>query len=363
MMRRNKDKPVSIKTSVPRRPDPNVVYAFSDVPGEGRPVAVGPGVWWLRLPVPFSLGSVNIWLIEDGGGFCLVDCGLNGEKSRAAWAPYVDGWLNGRPITRIIATHFHPDHIGAAAWLVERTGAHFLCPRTEYQFARMLALESGEQLNETARWFYTRAGAPADMLEQFTARGNVYRKAVPNLPPCFERIQNGDLLTIGGRGWRVYTGGGHALEMAALWCEELGLFIAADHILPTITPNISVWQTEPEADPLSEFLETIEGFRLMLPFDALVLPSHGKPFTGLHQRIIALTEHHEDRLDEVVEACASEVQTAADITNMLFRVDLDANQWGFAIGEAIAHLHKLMVDGRITRHIGTDGVARFSAVS
>ena len=344
------------------RPDADLTYPFAEAPPEGRPMEIAPGVHWLRLPVPFSLGFVNVWLIEDGNGFCLVDCGMNGEKTRAVWMPILEGWLDNRPITRLIGTHFHPDHIGAAAWLVEHTGARFLSTRTEYLLSRMLSLDTGQLSNETARQFYIRAGTPPDLLEQFIARGNVYRKAVPALPPSYERIQHGDRLTIGGRVWRVFAGGGHAPEMAALWCEELSVFISADHILPTISPNVSVWQTEPEADPLSEFIDTIEGFRAVVPFDVLVLPGHGKPFKGLHQRVDALVTHHEERLDQIVAACRMKPQTATDITALLFRTELDATQWGFAIGEAIAHLHRLRGEGRIKRRIDSNNVARFSAV-
>jgi glyoxylase-like metal-dependent hydrolase (beta-lactamase superfamily II) len=156
----------------------------------------------------------------------------------------------------------------------------------------------------------------------------------------------------------VIIGEGHAPEHACLYCAEAGVLIAGDQILPRISPNISVQTYEPDGDPLARYLASLKKLRTALPSDILVLPSHNLPFYGAHERIDELAAHHHARCDEVVTACARP-SSAADLLPVLFRRVLDRHQMGFALGEALAHLHYLKGLGALTRNPGQDGVDRF----
>jgi glyoxylase-like metal-dependent hydrolase (beta-lactamase superfamily II) len=169
---------------------------------------------------------------------------------------------------------------------------------------------------------------------------------------------DGGVVQIGGHAWRCISGYGHAPEHIALYCEDLGVLIGGDMMLPRISTNVSVYEQEPESNALAQFLDSIDKFK-PLPEATLVLPSHGKPFTGLHRRIEQLHDHHRDRLSEVMDACAQAPCSAADILSVMFKRPLDMHQTTFAMGEAIAHLHLLWFGGRLQRTLGADGVYRF----
>jgi glyoxylase-like metal-dependent hydrolase (beta-lactamase superfamily II) len=196
-------------------------------------------------------------------------------------------------------------------------------------------------------------------VEKIRERASYYPTLVPAVPRQFRRLMEDDVVHIGGRGWRCISGHGHAPEHIALYCDALNLLIGGDMMLPRISTNVSVFDMEPEADALKLFLQSIDKFT-DLPADTLTLPSHGKPFTGLHRRIEQLHEHHRDRLAEVLAACALKPCSAADVLPILFKRKLDLHQTTFAMGEAIAHLHALWFDGRLQRQRDAEGVYRFS---
>lgn len=321
---------------------------------------VAPGVLWVRLPLPFRLDHVNVWLIAERDGWCLVDTGFGNAAVMEEWERRFDALLEGRPVTRVIVTHMHPDHVGLAGWICERFGAPLLMSRTEWLTARMLTLGDGEAEREAYRAFYRAAGAAPDVVEALAGRGGAYRKAVTPLPARFTRLADGDELTIGGYDWDVIAAEGHAAEQICLYCEGLGLLISGDQVLPVISPNVSVWPSEPESDPLGRFIVSLEKFE-DLPEETLVLPSHHWPFRGLHGRIEQLLDHHDERLAETLSACL-EPSTAIEVTRALFPKALDQHQMLFAIGEALAHLNGLIKVGLIRRTTGRDGVWRYAAV-
>ncbi len=195
------------------------------------------------------------------------------------------------------------------------------------------------------------------MLAQMRSRRNYYPSLVPSVPASYTRLQDGQLVTIGSAQWRVITGFGHSPEHAALYCAELNLLISGDMVLPRISTNVSVFAVEPDGNPLQQYLDSLGKFA-GLPADVLVLPSHGKPFRGLHTRITQLREHHVARLAEVMAACVAP-QSAVDIVPLMFKRALDAHQLSFALGEALAHLHALWHDGQLQRTRDDDGIYRF----
>jgi glyoxylase-like metal-dependent hydrolase (beta-lactamase superfamily II) len=324
-----------------------------------EPCAIVPGLYGVRFALPFALDHVNVWLAEQPDGWTVIDAGLADEQTRARWRDLRQGLLAERPIARVVATHYHPDHMGLAGWLCAETGAELWTSRTEWLTARLLAQETSAEWVEAGRLFDHRAGLDHRLIAQRAARGNLYRRRVTPPPPSFRRLGDGDRLRFAGAEWRVMVGRGHAPEMLCLFSPEHNVLIAGDQVLPRISPNVSVWPSEPEADPLADFLSSLARFR-ELPEDCLVLPSHGLPFRGLRERIDQLVGHHHERLERALEACATPV-TLAEVMPRLFERALDVHQLQFALGESLAHLNHLVARGQLGRALDADGRLRYGA--
>lgn len=330
----------------------SLAFPYTELPEPATTTPVAPGILWVRMPLPFQLNHINLWLLEDGDGWTLVDTGLGNDDTKALWEALFKGL--GRPITRLISTHFHPDHMGLAAWLTERFDIRLWATQSEWLYGRMMAVDETPALVQAHSDFYRRAGFGEEHQKLVAQRGNVYRTRVVPVPPVYHRIAAGDLIEIGGRSWRVMVGGGHAPEHACLYCPEANILISGDHILPKISPIVGVWPAEPDADTLGTYLASIPQFRT-LPEDVLVLPSHGLPFHGLHQRLDQLDHHHDARLAKTLAACATPA-TAWQVQQQLFTRPLDTHQTLFAASETVAHLHYLMGKGQVARETGPDGV-------
>jgi glyoxylase-like metal-dependent hydrolase (beta-lactamase superfamily II) len=334
-----------------------IEHPWSEPPAPGTTRDVASGVKWLRMPLPFQLDHINLWLVEDGDGWAIVDTGVGLPDVRALWERIFAGELHGRRVTRVLVTYFHPDHMGNAAWLAERGDVEVWCTQAEFLIGQM-AWRTGEaQDNEPRLRHYRRNGCGEEALASLRRRGNHYPGLVPTMPSAFRALADGETVTLGDRPFRVIVGRGHSPEHAALWCEASGVLISGDQVLPKITTNVSVWPDQPRGNPLRLYLDSLERFR-GIGADALVLPSHGFPFRGLPERLAELRTHHAARLAETLDAIA-EPRSAADIVPILFRRQLDTHQLTFALGEALAHLHLLEGDGRAVRLVGDDGVHRF----
>jgi glyoxylase-like metal-dependent hydrolase (beta-lactamase superfamily II) len=336
---------------------PPLDFPWAEPPAAGTAREVAPGVSWVRMPLPFRLNHINLWLLADGARPVVVDCGYGLSETRDHWRTI----LAERPPARVLVTHFHPDHMGNAGWLSETYGAEVATTEAEWLWAHYARHGDPASELDARLAFYRAHGLDEARLDALHNRGNWYPQGVPTLPRHYRRLRDGDIETIGGRRWRVIIGRGHAPEQALLHCAELDVLIAGDQVLPKITPNVAVQHPEPLANPLKQFLDTLDRLHY-LPDDTLVLPSHGLPFRGLKARLDAMRAHHDDRLAEVLEACAAP-RTTVDIVGVLFRPDLDIHQLGFALGEALAHLRFLEDAGRLSRTTGADGVIRFTRVS
>ncbi len=325
---------------------------------------MSPGILWLRMPLPFALNHINLWLLADGDAWTIVDTGFALDSVKDCWQGILAGLAPKPPcgrISRLIVTHFHPDHLGLAAWLQELTGAP-------------LYMTAGEYLTAHAVWHEVAGHGNQPMLRQFRAHGldeercaalerrsGAYNRGVPAIPTHYQRLFDGDELLIGGQRWQVRVGFGHSPEHAALYSPDLGVLISGDMLLPKISTNISVFAVTPRADSLADYLASIDHYR-ELPRETLVLPSHGLPFYGIDGRVNALHAHHDERL-ALLEAHCSTPRSAAELLMTLFPRDLDTHQTMFAMGEAIAHLNRLERAGRLLRSEDTaSGLTRFVRV-
>ncbi len=348
-------------------------YPLGDtLPAPGTTLEVAPGVRWIRMGLPFALDHINLWLLRDAvdapdatgakiQGWTVVDCCITHADSKAQWEQIFASELQGMPILRVVVTHMHPDHIGLAHWLCERWQAPLWMSATDYGVARINTLESTGNGGAGAALFFASHGlTDPDALEKIRGRSNYYASMVPAVPQQYHRLMDGGRLCIGGRSWECISGYGHAPEHIALYCGDLKVLISGDMMLPRISTNVSVYEIEPESNALRQFLDSIDRFAV-LPDNTLTLPSHGKPFLGLHTRIGQLHDHHRDRLAEVMEACRQAPQSAHDVLPVLFKRKLDLHQTTFAMGESIAHLHLLWFEGKLRREMGGGGVWRFSA--
>lgn len=343
-----------------------LTYPFSDPPDPGQLLEVAPGVQWLRMPLPFALDHINLWVLDDASaqqagaeaGCMLVDCGIDSPETRQHWETIFATGLQQRTVTRILATHFHPDHLGLAHWLCARHHAPLLMTLGEYTMGRLLSgkLPGGDSVSAVEH-FRRHGIATPEALEKIAARGDFFARMVPQMPHNYRRLQQGTTLQLAKKTWRVQVGCGHSAEHAALYNAQDNVLISGDMLLPTISTNISVFALEPEANPLPLFMQSLRDF-LDFPADMLVLPSHGLPFRGAHARVRQLLAHHEERLERTREWCA-QPRHAAEIVPLMFTRVLDLHQTTFALGEALAHLHALWHAGELQRELGADGVYRF----
>lgn len=326
---------------------------FALPPEEGAATEVAPGVLWMRLPLPMALDHVNVYALDDGdGGWSIVDTGFDSRRGRAIWETLLSGPLQGRPVRRVIGTHHHPDHIGLAGWFMEQDGARLMMSRTAWLMARMLVLDVQDRASPQALAFWRRAGMPADLLDRRAAeRPFNFADVVHPLPLGFIRLSEGDVIDLGQRRWRVAMGHGHAPCHVTLWSLDDNLVIGGDQLLPSISPNLGVYPTEPDADPVGEWLESCIRLQDLARDDQLVLPGHKLPFTGLPLRLTQLIQNHRAGLARLTEALAEAPRSAVDCFDILYRRRIGEGEFGLALVEAVAHLNHLHRAG-VIRQVG-----------
>src|SRR5690625_984176 len=350
-----------------------LTYPWKDfLPEFGQLKEVHPGVFWLRLPLPFALDHINVWLLRDEfngqPGWTLIETDVALDEKEVFWQHLFRHGLEGLPIVRVLVTHMHPDHVGLAGWLCAHWQAPLWMSMTDYTVASLWVQPPSEtnslaSLGQATAAHYARNGlTDADLLEQIRARDSYYSNLVGPLPTQFHRLLHGDNVTIDGAQWQAIVGYGHAPEHLSFWCAEKNLLISGDMVLPRISTNVSVHAYEPDSDPLTLYLNSLDNYA-HVDGQALVLPSHGRPFYGLHERIKQQHEHHAERLQETYEACAQRPISAADLVPIMFKRPLDAHQMTFAMGEALAHLHALYYAGKLQRQLDDDGIYRFTSIA
>lgn len=338
-----------------------LTYPFDGVPAPGEAVQVARGVLWLRFALPFQLDHVNVYALRDGEGWAVIDTGLRTPDAVAAWEAALAGPLEGRPITRLICTHMHPDHIGLAGWLCERSPASLWMSRLEYVTARMLMAEEAGDAPEDGARFFRAAGWTEDQIEKWRADYGGFAKGVAPMPRSYHRLAEGETVNVDGDDWTVVIGSGHSPEHVCLWRRSDDVFLAGDQILPRISSNVSVWPTEPMADPLGDWMDSLDRLRQLTPENALILPAHGEPFSGVHARLEALKRGHETALKRLERTLRQPSRVIDGFPAVFGRVVGDG-VLGMATGEAQAHLNYLERRGRARRTRDENGVDWWTAV-
>ena len=343
----------------------NLVYPYPDHPKPGETREIAAGVHWLTMPMGGSLSHINLYLLDDGDGWYVVDTGLGNPETEGLWRQLFAGAMRGKPVKGVICTHMHPDHIGQAGTICDEYQCTLMMSRAEYYQARAFHM-SGPGSNHSS-WqgqiFYERAGMPRDYMGQMRQMWETRRNdgfGMPALPMGYRRLVDGDELRIGNQVWDVVVGAGHSPEHVCLHCKALDVMISGDQILPIITSNVSVHPTEPDANPLKDWMESHDKF-MRTPSETLVLPAHNLPFYGVRERLRQLINHHEDRMLAIEEHCQTPA-VARELLPVLFKRHLDPRQMMMALGEAIAHLHLLMHRNRIERKLGEDGCYYFQSI-
>lgn len=322
-------------------------YPWESPPDRGGWQIVADGVLWLRMPLPFSLDHINLYILRHGDGWVIVDTGLGNQETRDVWERTFEEALEGRPVKAVISTHFHYDHTGALGWLSTR----FKCPvymtQGEYQALYVDPSNGGEPGWEFFQ-FFERSGVSEKRLAEFrkVIRGSAFERQVP---ASYVRLKNQQVLRIGNRDWEIVVGSGHSPEHACLYCREDRLFISGDQVLPRITSSICVTVTEPDGNPLADWLDSIKALK-SLPDDVLVLPAHELPFHGLHARLGELAMHHGKKL-ESLSCWLDEERTIDELTELLFPHATSSFDLMLANGETRAHLNFLFADEQITRRL------------
>jgi len=330
-------------------------YEFDTRPETGFTMPVADGILWLRMPLPFAMGHINLWLLRDDDGWAIVDTGVFTEDARKVWTQTFADALNKERISRVIVTHLHPDHVGCAGWLADEQAVDLWMSRTEYLLCRILVADTGRTAPDEGTRFYHAAGFPADAMVRYRDMFGLFGKYVAPLPEAYKRLADGDLLSIGNDRWEIVIGRGHSMEHACLYNKERNMLISGDQILPTISSNVSVYPTEPAANPLHDWIESLTMMKQRVPDDVLVLPAHGKPFRGAHGRVDALIDEHLDGLKALLDLCKKPIR-AVDAFPALFKSEITGKNLMLATGESIAHLNYLLNDGSIVAEPDDDDV-------
>lgn len=333
-------------------------------PEPGAVTRVADGLLWLRLALPFTLDHINVYLVEDHDGWIVYDTGIGDEASQAVWERVLRDHLGGKPFKRVVVSHYHPDHIGLAGWFSRRFEIPVSATLGEFLTAQIACVDTTAETFANVQAFYRAAGLDLDGDQMTIEYTSGYRKRLTALPLRYSRLIDGMQLVIGDDIWEVITGGGHSIELAMLYCRTRDLFLVADQVIAKISPNISIFAGNPEEDALGLYLASLAALRERVPDSVLVMPAHNLPFYGLHERTRSLEQHHDIRLNALLDFCRDAPRSAVDCFPKMFsRPITNYHDRRFAAGEVIAHVNYLYLRGQLTRETGPDGVERYRSVA
>ncbi len=343
------------------RSSPILKFIVDEAPEPGSAIEVADGVYWLRFALPMTgLNHINLWALKDKDGWMVVDTGIGNKDSKEIWESHFKNLMGGRPVNRVMCTHLHPDHTGLAGWMCRKFDAPLLMTRGEYFLCRLLAADTGNPAPREGIKFYRKAGFTEEQIELYKLRFGGFGKAISLMPQCYDRLTDGELGLINGKTWEIIIGSGHSPEHACLYSPELKLCLTGDQLLPNISSNVSVWPTEPEGNPLEDWIQSCHKLKEVLPEDTLICPAHGLPFYGAHKRLDKLISHHEKALDRLYEFCRTP-RLATEVYSVLFRRTINDSNRIMAVGESVAHLNCLKQRGRLRRRLNDAGQFTYEA--
>ena len=338
----------------------NIKFPFEIFPNDRKVCKIKEGVYWVKLLLPSMISHVNVYILEDVDGITIIDTGLFCNSCIEHWRSILSGDFKNKNINRVIVTHHHPDHIGLIGWFKENFSTEIWTSRSSWLTGRMFTLENKKVASQEDLNFWLSAGMPSSILEKKRLEKPFnFGDFVKRIPLGYRRVIDDEVLIIGNKKWFVKLTNGHAPEQLILYCPELKIFISADQILPGISPNISVYPTEPNADPLAEYFESCDKLANIKDSNYLVLPGHNLPFYGLNGRIKQLVDHHETALKRIEEYINKDPKSAFDIFPALFKRKINDFEMVLALGEAVAHLNYLLNYGIIKKEISDEGVYLF----
>ena len=348
--------------AAPRPADPGIRFPFEAPPAPGEAIEVAPGILWMRLPLPMALDHVNVYALDDGDGWTIIDTGFSSKRAKAEWQALLDGPMQGRRVRRVVVTHHHPDHVGLAGWFQSLHGADLVTTRTTWLFARMLVLDVHPQpVPETVAYWRSAGVDEVEIARRMDERPFNFCDIVDPMPLGFTRIAEGGTITLGGRRWAIRCGDGHAPEHATFWSLDDDLVIGGDQLLPGISANLGVYATEPDSDPVGDWINSCNRFATVAEDRHFVLPGHKLPFTGLPLRLRQMVDNHTGALDRLHRHLA-EPKTAAQCFLPLFKRELTGSDAGMGLVEAVAHLNRLLIEGRVTRRRDDRGAWQWQAL-
>ncbi|MCB9504465.1 MAG: MBL fold metallo-hydrolase [Deferribacteres bacterium] len=331
---------------------------YKTTPEPGKTQEVAPFVHWVCMPMPFLPGFVNCWLLESEDGFTLVDTGVNNTRTRTLWKQILEQHCSQKPLRRLIITHYHPDHIGLAGWFTQEYNVQLHMTQIEWLYARALFLLSDAALGEIMVDFYRRCDCEDEFLRFAQQSGNTYAHTVSPIPHSFRRIRQSQELLLTHTTWQSQCSAGHSPAQLTLHNPMDEVMITSDEILPHITPNISVWPDEPFANPLQDYLDSLQNFE-HISAETTMLPAHGYPTKDLPFRLKQLAHHHDGRLEKIYNSCKNP-QTASEVASTMLGTEVGLQQVFFAIGEAVAHLNYLVEKGELVRSEEKNNIWRYS---
>ena len=338
----------------------NIKFPVEKFPSNKKVLEIQPGIYWARFLLPSLISHVNLYVIEEIDGITIIDTGLSVTSCIDNWSYILKNEFKNKDIKRVIVTHHHPDHIGLIGWFKDNFGAEIWTSRSSWLTSRMLTLDEKDVISKEVLNFWLSAGMPSEILQKKCLEKPFnFGDFVEDIPLGYRRILDNEILTIGNKKWNVKLVDGHAPEQILLFCPETKIVISGDQILPRISPNISVYPTEPSADPLGEYLESCENLLKIKDLGYLVLPGHNLPFYGLKTRIKQLLSHHKSALHRIENYIEKKPKSAYDIFLPLFNKKIRRSELVLALGEAVAHVNYLWKRDIIKKEINEKGVILF----
>ncbi len=338
----------------------NIKFPVEIFPIDKKVLEIQTGIYWVKFLLPSMISHVNAYILEDKDGITIIDTGLSCAPCLKIWRHILSNEFKNKDIKRVIVTHHHPDHIGLMGWFKHNFNSEIWTSRSSWLMGRMLTLDKKKVVSKETLSFWMSAGMPQEILHKKSLEPPFnFRDFVENIPLGYRRIIDNEVLIIGNNKWHVKLIDGHAPEQVILFCPDLKIFISGDQILPGISPNLSVYPTEPTANPVADYIEGCENLLKINDSGYLVLPGHNLPFYGLNTRIKQLVNHHRSALKRIEDFINEKPKSAYDIFLPLFKRKINNSEMVLALGESVAHLNFLWYKNIIKKDVNKEGVILF----